>query len=458
MLARLIHKVIFSVFLWDSGLTMLTFGIVSYFSQDSEWRFSNNVPSMVLIFCIWSIALLILTPQRVLFTGQLLEIIGSLIRTLLSAGVVFTLIISILPLPITFSVLFAFMALNFLALLLFHLFVYTYIRVRRPMTQRRMLVVGSDPEVQALMREISLQSWADMYLVGYLGDQVPARQIEHVQWLGPLENTLRVATEQHISAIIFSLHDQQFISHIAPQLQQRAIMLHILPAFRELVFSRTPETAIVSIPLIKLHKSVLTGSQRLLKWLFDTVVSLMLIVIFSPVLLVIALAIKLDSAGPVFFLQERFGEHGRRFKIFKFRTMHTDADLQWQEIATRSHDGVILHKVPNDPRVTRIGQLLRRTSLDELPQLINVLRNEMSLVGPRPEVPYIVEEYQSWQWERFRVLPGITGWWQVNGRSSRPMHLNTEDDLYYIRNYSFWLDVKILCKTITAVVLRRGAF
>jgi lipopolysaccharide/colanic/teichoic acid biosynthesis glycosyltransferase len=119
---------------------------------------------------------------------------------------------------------------------------------------------------------------------------------------------------------------------------------------------------------------------------------------------------------------------------------------------------VIVHKTPNDARVTRVGRFIRRTSLDELPQLFNVLRGEMSLVGPRPELPWLVESYETWQRRRFAVPPGITGWWQINGRSDRVMHMHTEDDLYYIQNYSPLLDVQILWRTIGVVVRGRGAF
>jgi len=121
-------------------------------------------------------------------------------------------------------------------------------------------------------------------------------------------------------------------------------------------------------------------------------------------------------------------------------------------------NGVLIHKAPNDLRVTRIGHFLRRTSLDELPQLFNVLRGDMSLVGPRPELPWLVDQYEAWQRKRFAVPPGMTGWWQVNGRSDRLMHLHTEDDLYYIQNYSLWLDLKILFKTIKVVLRGEGAF
>jgi lipopolysaccharide/colanic/teichoic acid biosynthesis glycosyltransferase len=175
-------------------------------------------------------------------------------------------------------------------------------------------------------------------------------------------------------------------------------------------------------------------------------------------MLLIAILIKLESPGPVFFKQERVGEHGKPFKMIKFRSMYQDADRRWQEVARRDEQGRLLHKPTRDPRITPLGQKLRRTSLDELPQLFNVLLGEMSLVGPRPEMPYIVAEYESWQWQRFRVPPGMTGWWQINGRSDKPMHLHTEEDLYYVQNYSFWLDIQIILKTIVVVLRGQGAY
>ena len=144
--------------------------------------------------------------------------------------------------------------------------------------------------------------------------------------------------------------------------------------------------------------------------------------------------------------------------MIKFRSMYQDAEKRWQEVAKRDKDGNLIHKQTDDPRITRIGRFLRRTSLDELPQLLNVIYGEMSLVGPRPEIPYITAEYEPWQWQRFRVPPGITGWWQVNGRSDKPMHLHTEDDLYYIQNYSFWLDLRILLMTVLVVLRGQGAY
>lgn len=202
---------------------------------------------------------------------------------------------------------------------------------------------------------------------------------------------------------------------------------------------------------------VLTRRQRLVKRAFDLVVAALLALAALPVMLAIAIAIKLDSPGPVLFLQQRVGEGGRLFTMYKFRSMVKDAEERQAEVNVRDERGRLIHKRPGDPRVTRLGRWLRRSSLDELPQLFNVLKGDMSLVGPRPEMPWIVAQYAPRQYRRFAVPQGLTGWWQVSGRANKVMHLNTEDDLYYIDNYSLWLDIVILCKTLWVVLQRKGA-
>ena len=173
---------------------------------------------------------------------------------------------------------------------------------------------------------------------------------------------------------------------------------------------------------------------------------------------IVALAIKVDSKGPVFYRQPRIGEGGKTFDMIKFRSMVVGADEHADEVTRELDDGTIIHKSPDDPRVTRMGHFIRRTSIDELPQLFNVFKGEMSLVGPRPEMPWLVERYEPWQRKRFEVPQGMTGWWQVNGRSDRPMHLHTDEDLFYIRNYSLGLDLVILWRTISVVLTGKGAY
>lgn len=188
----------------------------------------------------------------------------------------------------------------------------------------------------------------------------------------------------------------------------------------------------------------------------DVLASAIMLIILSPLLGIALLAIKLDSPGPAIFTQNRVGRGGKIFRLYKFRTMtfKPSGDLAWMI----DENGEKRHKVRNDPRITRVGNWLRRTSMDELPQLVNIIKGDMSLIGPRPELVQIVENYEPWQHERHIVRPGLTGWWQVSGRSDLPMHENTEFDLYYVRGQSFRLDFLIALKTVRVVVKGLGAF
>lgn len=191
------------------------------------------------------------------------------------------------------------------------------------------------------------------------------------------------------------------------------------------------------------------------RW-FDLVASSLLLVLLAVPMALIAVAIRLDSPGRPLFVQKRIGLHGREFTIYKFRTMrhvpHNDLVLLMDE------DGELRHKVRNDPRVTRLGRFLRKGSIDELPQLLNVVKGEMSLIGPRPELTQIVATYEPWQYERHAVRPGISGWWQVSGRSDLPMHEHTDLDIYYVEHASVRLDAEIALRTVTGVIRGMGAF
>ena len=211
---------------------------------------------------------------------------------------------------------------------------------------------------------------------------------------------------------------------------------------------------------IDLREPAIGELDRLIKRLFDLVVGALLLLLLSPVMIGIALLIKVDSRGPVLFRQQRVGEGGRLFWMVKFRSMVEGAEQEEVRLRHNTADGHLLFaKTPTDSRITCLGRVLRRTSLDELPQLFNVLGGEMSLVGPRPELPWLLEAYEPWQRKRFTVPQGMTGWWQVNGRMKRPdLYQRVEDDLFYIRNYSLGLDLRILWQTIPAVIRGEGAY
>jgi exopolysaccharide biosynthesis polyprenyl glycosylphosphotransferase len=192
------------------------------------------------------------------------------------------------------------------------------------------------------------------------------------------------------------------------------------------------------------------------KRLVDVVVASIVLTMFAPLMIVVGLAIRLDSRGPVIFCQKRIGRGGAPFRVYKFRTMRQAPEVGLQFL--RDEHGQLRHKIKDDPRVTRLGKVIRRTSIDELPQLINVLRGDMSLVGPRPELPQIVQGYEDWQHRRHLVRPGLTGWWQIQGRSDLPMHEHTELDLHYVENMSWQLDFQILRRTVRSVTGGFGAF
>lgn len=191
---------------------------------------------------------------------------------------------------------------------------------------------------------------------------------------------------------------------------------------------------------------------------FDFLMSLLAIVVLSPVFLVVAIAIKLDSKGPVIYSQPRAGKNGRTFKMYKFRSMCVDADAKLAQLqALNEKDGPVF-KMTHDPRVTRVGRFIRKVSLDELPQLVNILRGDMSIVGPRPPLLNEVEQYNAYQRRRLEVVPGLTCYWQISGRSDVSFDEWVDLDLKYIRERSLWIDLKIILKTIPAVLCGKGAY
>ena len=466
MLERLRYRVTSSVLVWDVLITLLSLYAASRFRL--TLNFGNEIgleqvqtPWQIYlgVAVIWVVMFLLLTPQRALFTRSLIEAVGRLVAAVMLASTSFAGLLYLSFRDVSRLQFLYFAALNLCLLLIFHLVVRSLIQVRnRRSLQRRVLVVGSPRTAERLSEEFTRRSWAGVMVVGYVSDAHDAPC--SVPRLGTIDDTSKLVAERQIDEVIFALPPQQHerVAQLSLPLLQQPVMVHMIPGLLDLAFSRTPVDSVGGIPLISLRESALNESQRALKRIFDLGASAILLLLLAPVMLVIALLIKLESPGPIFFRQERIGENGRRFKMVKFRSMYQDAEKRWQEVARRDDQGNLIHKAEDDPRITKIGRKLRRTSLDELPQLLNVLRGEMSLVGPRPEMPYIAAEYEPWQWQRFRVPPGMTGWWQVNGRSGKPMHLNTEDDLYYIQNYSFWLDLRILLKTVFVVFRGQGAF
>ena len=324
---------------------------------------------------------------------------------------------------------------------------------------RRVLIVGAGAVGRNAAKMVVDHSWTGLKLVGFVDDNSQVDTANYA-YLGSLDHLIQIVQEQNINEVIFALPRDAHIkfANLVAKLQALKVNVRVVPDFFDLVFLRSIVEDLGGMPLITLREPALDPMQRLLKRIFDFLFSLVALLPALPLMAIIAIIIRYDSPGPIIFKQQRVGENGRIFDMYKFRTMIHDAEEKQKNLNQITVNGQLLHKFYDDPRVTNFGRFLRRTSLDELPQLVNILTGEMSLVGPRPELPWLVEKYEPWQRKRFEVPQGLTGWWQVNGRSDKPMHLHTDEDLYYIKNYSLWFDVQILWLTIKAVFDRKGAY
>jgi exopolysaccharide biosynthesis polyprenyl glycosylphosphotransferase len=296
-------------------------------------------------------------------------------------------------------------------------------------------------------------------LVGFLDDDTKKRRSE-VDIVGNLDSAREVILKEKIDDVVIALPQRahEMVNWLVSTLHDLPVKVWIIPDYFHLALHKANVEEFAGIPMLDLRAPALTDYQRMVKRVFDLSITIFLLPVSLLIMALIAIGTKIEGPGPVFFKQKRVGENGRLFDMYKFRTMVPEAEDLRHLVEKINEDGNIVHKSDYDPRVTRVGRFLRKTSLDELPQLYNILIGDMSLVGPRPEMPYLVEMYEPWQRKRFVVPQGITGWWQVNGRSDKPMHLHTEDDIYYVQNYSILLDFQILLKTVLVVLRGKGAF
>ncbi len=331
----------------------------------------------------------------------------------------------------------------------------------------RVLVVGGAGLGQELMHHLQSSPSLGYELVGYLHDPADPhtrRETERASvstaHLGSLSQLAMVVAQRKIDHVILALPFWQnaHLPEIVEICHQLGVPFQVVPDFYELSFDKVTIQELRGVPLIGLRENAITGWNYALKRALDLSLVILFMPLWGTLSLLIMLLIKLDSPGPVIFTQTRIGRKGRPIEFLKFRTMVANAEeLKAQLLAKNERHGAAF-KMKNDPRVTRVGRWLRKTSLDELPQLWNVLRGEMSLVGPRPAVPEEVAEYEPWHKRRFEVQPGITGLWQATGRSDTSFDEMVRLDIYYAEHWSLGLDLRILLLTIPAVISGRGAY
>lgn len=327
---------------------------------------------------------------------------------------------------------------------------------------RRVLVVGTERATAELIRRLRAYSDHPFLVVGALVDQSRSQTIEGVPVVGTSREAVAAIEASGADTLAFaawSTLSQNELRRLSWELEGSHVDVMVTPNLTDVSGPRISVRPVAGLPLLHVEKPEFTGFRRVFKGVFDRGVAFVSLLLLWPLFLALAIAVRWDSKGPAFFRQERVGREGRTFTMLKFRSMSVDAEDRLAEIATENvhGDGPML-KVVNDPRITRVGRFLRRTSLDELPQLVNVLRGEMSLVGPRPPLPREVEQYENHVQRRLLVKPGLTGLWQVSGRSDLDWESTVRLDLYYVENWSFMFDIEILARTVRAVLAKSGAY
>lgn len=337
---------------------------------------------------------------------------------------------------------------------------------KRGRLRTRTLVVGTNQEARAMVRSLSRRPWLGFEPVGFAclgsdrsGGATAGDDIEGLPVLCSARGIVQAIRSVDARAVLIasSALTPEELADLYRDIQGENVDVRLSAGLLNIAASRMAVEALDGFAVLALRQMQLPRSQAILKRALDVAVGSVLVLLLAPVLLGIAVAIRVTSGSPVLFRQPRIGYRGEPFTIFKFRTMWQDADARRAELAARNEAGGPLFKLRDDPRVTPVGRFLRRWSLDELPQLLNVLRGEMSLVGPRP-LPMEDVRDDPWAYVRAQVRPGITGLWQVNGRHELPVDEFLRYELFYVENWSIALDLSILWRTIPAVVSRRGSW
>lgn len=324
------------------------------------------------------------------------------------------------------------------------------------------VIVGACSESKFILEQLSQFGKSGMRIAGVVDDTLPkGSSWESTQILGPTARLDKLINHHNIEKVIVAhsaFSQQEIISLFKQYGTKKGLHFCLSSGLYDFITTGIEVLEVSNVPLTTVRNVRLTGFARLSKILVDYCLSIPIMILGCPLFLGLALAIKLDSPGPVFHKRKVMGTNGRTFQAFKFRTMYTNGDELLANYPALQAELARHHKLKNDPRITRIGHFLRKTSLDELPQLINVLRQQMSLIGPRMITPEELVEYEKWDVNLLTIQPGITGLWQVNGRSDVSYQERVRLDMYYVRNWSFWLDMNIILRTIPVILLGKGAY
>ncbi len=326
------------------------------------------------------------------------------------------------------------------------------------------VIIGANNEGLSLAEQLNGTRVSGFHIMGFIDKKLPVgtQLLEDQYVLGNVDNLEDLIMRYDIEELILASSAISSRDRMLDIFQKYGISSNVnvrmSSGLYEIITTGLTVKEFAYVPLVGVNKVRLTGVDEFLKYSLDILLSIPALLFLGPVMLFIALAIKLETPGSVIHRRRVMGMHGKEFDAFKFRTMHENGDVILDSYPELKEELAQNFKLREDPRVTMVGQILRKTSLDELPQLFNVLRREMSLVGPRIITPAEVEKYEKWDLNLMTVRPGLTGLWQVSGRSDVTYEERVRLDMHYIRNWSIWLDIQLLFQTIPAVLRRRGAY
>jgi exopolysaccharide biosynthesis polyprenyl glycosylphosphotransferase len=419
---------------------------------------STNIhPSLFIFFpLIWVVTFFFFSVYDGIKTLKVIDEFTFITNGTLLAGAIFTAILYFIDNDLPRSLFVSFLGFSYIFFLSWRVLariIYRQQQYDRGM-ETRILIIGAGPVGLNLRKKLKQLDSVAYTFIGFLDDS-SQKQKENPEIIGSIDELEKLTKEHRIDQVFVALprYANDKLNQIINTLNHTPTKISIIPDFFDMTVHQTKISEFEGMPVLDIKTPALTQSQRLAKRIFDVFFVSLFLLPALPIMGIVALLILIFDGRPILLSQKRVGENGRIIHIYKFRTMKeqvTSAEVTSSE--------PISGKTPDDPRVTKFGKILRRTSLDELPQFFNVLRGTLSLVGPRPELPKLFAQYQPWQRVRLTIPQGITGWWQISGRSDKPLSQNTEYDVYYIENYSIRLDFYIMLKTFWIVVRGKGAY
>ncbi len=428
--------------------------------------FFNSKSSIHYIFILWLLAIVLInninglyqTRRELAESIEIWKVVRSVFHSVI-VTVVAIYFFKIEAFPRTVIVLAGFFIIIFLSLWRIFKRVFVLFLVSQGYNNFNVLIIGSGKVGSALAQEIKKRKALGLNILGYLDDQMaPSVTCQGHPILGKIADFPVIAQQNFINMVfITSHHDSQVFLQLLEQAREMRLAVRVIPEGFELTTGEFGKYNIGFIPVLEYFNQ--GGEFRHPgKRVFDFAAASLMLIAFSPLFVVLAVLIKQDSKGPVFYLSRRYGRSGQEFLMYKFRSMVSNADDLQSQLQHRNEVDGPIFKIRSDPRVTEFGKFLRKFSLDELPQLINVFKGEMSLVGPRPFPIEQIEKEDLRQLKRLEVKPGITGLWQIRGRSDISFSRLIKWDIWYINNWSFWLDINILLQTVPVVVKGKGAY